>query len=53
MPEVQLSMVDVIRFIIVSIVTDFRRAFSDSVLLAEASNIIKFRIFQYVGAYRK
>ena len=52
MPEVQLSMVDVIRFIIVSIVTDFRRAFSDSVLFAEALNIIKFRFFQYVGAYR-
>jgi len=52
MPEVHVSIFDVISFIFVGMIKDFRAAFSKGILLNKWVEILRFRIAQYIGAYR-
>lgn len=52
LPEVQISFLDMVRFIFVGIVKDFRRAIQFGVFWREAVSICMFRTMQYFGAYR-
>ncbi|MCG9737538.1 glycosyltransferase family 2 protein [Shewanella insulae] len=51
MPQVQLSLIDMITYITVGIVKDIRNAYSKGVLYKEVKSIVLFRAVQYYGAY--
>ena len=51
MPEVRISFFDAIRYILVSIYEDCRRAIAEKVLIREVCSIFLFRISQYTGSY--
>ena len=51
MPEVQVTLLDTIRYIWVSIVFDAQSALKDGLFFREIYGIIKFRIAQYTGTY--
>jgi GT2 family glycosyltransferase len=52
MPEVQVSLLDMTRYICASIISDIQAAFYDRCFMKELLGIIKFRIAQYFGTYR-
>ena len=52
MPEVQVSLYDMLRFIAVGIIKDWRAAWGYGVLMKEAVSICIFRTLQYYGAYK-
>lgn len=52
LPEVNVTLIDTFKFIIVGIFKDIRAAFSQRVLFKEFSSIIRFRYAQYAGAYK-
>ncbi len=52
MPEVQVSFLDMIRYITVSVISDIHGAIHDQCLMKEFFGIIKFRFAQYLGTYR-
>lgn len=51
-PEVQVNFLDMIKFIAVGIIKDFRAALGYGVFWSEAKSIVIFRTLQYFGAYR-
>ena len=51
MPEVQITVIDMIRYIGVSVVLDLQSALRDKSFMKEALSIVKFRVAQYVGTY--
>ena len=52
LPEVHVSYWDMVKYIAVGIVKDFKAAIAMKVLVKEATSIIAFRYFQYSGAYK-
>lgn len=52
MPEIHLSVVDVVNFFVQGVIKDFRAALFRKVFLKEAIGIILFRYVQYLGAYK-
>ncbi len=52
MPEVQISIFDMIRYIFISILSDAKEAFAEKSFVKEIFSIIKFRVAQYLGSYR-
>lgn len=52
MPEVQISIFDMVRYIFISILSDAKEAFAEKYFAKEIFSIIKFRIAQYLGSYR-
>jgi glycosyltransferase involved in cell wall biosynthesis len=52
MPEVHISLLDMIRYFMAAVAADFRAAAREKCLLREFSNILKFRSAQYWGTYR-
>lgn len=52
MPEVQVSLLDMIRYIWVSVIADMQAAFNDRCFIREIFGIVKFRVAQYTGTYR-
>lgn len=52
MPEVQLSLFDVIRYFLRATVRDLLSARSDKCLLANAKDIVVYRFVQFLGSYR-
>ena len=51
MPEVQVTLIDMIRYIGVSVVLDLQSALRDKSFMKEALSIVKFRVAQYAGTY--
>jgi rhamnosyltransferase len=51
MPQMHLSLVDIVNFFIQAVIKDFRAALFRKVFLKEAVGIILFRYVQYLGAY--
>ena len=52
MPEVQVTWIDMIRYILVSIIHDAKAAINENLFFKEIIGIIKFRFAQYTGTYR-
>ena len=52
MPEVQVGLLDMIRYIWTSVISDTRAAIKDGCFAEEVLSIVKFRIAQYTGTYR-
>jgi hypothetical protein len=52
MPEVQIGIFDMIRYLWISVTSDSRAAIYDGCLFKEFFGIIKFRLAQYTGAFR-
>jgi len=52
MPEVHISMIDMIRYIWISVISDSQAALKERCFLKEFTGIVKFRIAQYAGGYR-
>lgn len=52
MPDVQVSLLDTMRYLFASIAADFSSAIAESVLFQQCISIVKFRTAQYWGAYR-
>jgi hypothetical protein len=51
MPQVQISLFDTAKFIIIGVIKDAKKARKLGVLSKEIKSIINFRFFQYYGAY--
>ncbi|MEZ9660439.1 MULTISPECIES: glycosyltransferase family 2 protein [unclassified Vibrio] len=51
MPQVQVSLTDMISYILVGIIKDIRNALNQKVLMKELKAIFFFRVSQYYGAY--
>lgn len=51
LPQVQLSFIDMVSYILVGIVKDFRKSLSMGIFFREFSSILCFRFCQYYGAY--
>lgn len=51
MPQIQLSFMDMLRYICVGIIKDIKSAYSQKVLTKEIMSIVMFRCAQYYGAY--
>ncbi|MEJ2767035.1 glycosyltransferase [Photobacterium sp. MCCC 1A19761] len=51
MPQVQVSFLDMINYILIGIIKDLRKAKTKGVLVKEIQSIIAFRCCQYYGAY--
>lgn len=51
MPQVQVSMIDMVNYIVVGILKDIKKAKSLGVLKKEIKSIFAFRFCQYYGAY--
>jgi glycosyltransferase involved in cell wall biosynthesis len=52
MPEVTVSLLDTLHFVLTGVLGDIRIALRQKVLLKELSSIILFRVMQYYGAYK-
>jgi rhamnosyltransferase len=52
MPEVHISFLDMINFIMIGILKDLKKAIKKGVFKQEFLSIINFRFFQYYGVYR-
>lgn len=52
LPEIHVSVLDTIKYVIVGILKDCRSALKDKVFLQEIYSIIRFRFSQYYGAYK-
>ena len=52
MPEIHLRKRDLIRYIVTSIIKDWRSAKQDGVLHKEFSRIVLYRFWQYLGSYK-
>jgi len=52
MPEIQVSIVDLIRYVWASILSDAKVALSERRLISECISILKFRLAQYTGTYK-
>ncbi|RLA51493.1 MAG: glycosyl transferase family 2 [Gammaproteobacteria bacterium] len=52
MPDVHVSFLDMLRYLVVSVAADFSSALAEKCFLRESVDIVKFRIAQYWGAYR-
>lgn len=52
MPEVHVSLMDMIRYIWVSIISDSKAALQERCFKKEFIGIIKFRLAQFIGSYR-
>ncbi len=52
MPELQLSIVDILRYYSAAVLHDCREATENRVLLSEFKNILLFRLMQYWGTYK-
>jgi rhamnosyltransferase len=52
MPEVTISLLDTLHFVLTGVLGDIRIALRQKVLLKELSSIILFRVMQYYGAYK-
>ena len=52
MPEIKISLFDMLLFITVGIIKDMHIAFKSKVILKEFKSIVMFRIMQYYGSYR-
>ena len=52
MPELQLSIVDIVRYYSVAVMYDCRAAVGHHVLLSELKNILLFRLMQYWGTFK-
>lgn len=51
MPQVQVSLLDMITYITVGIIKDTKQALKSNLLSKEFTSIIRFRVCQYYGAY--
>lgn len=51
MPEIHISLFDTMRYVLVSILSDFKQALKESCLMKEFYQIIKFRLAQFIGTY--
>ena len=52
MPEVQISVWDLVVFIIAGIINDSIQSYKENVFLREFIGIIYFRFFQNIGSYK-
>ena len=52
MPEVTVSLLDALHFVLTGILGDIRIALRQKILFKELSSIILFRVMQYYGAYK-
>ena len=52
MPEVKIGLVDMLRYICVSVISDFKASIIERCFLKEFVGIIKFRIAQFTGSFR-
>ena len=52
MPQVHLSLIDVVNFFVQGLIKDFRAALARKVFLKEFVSIVSFRYVQYVGSYK-
>ena len=52
MPEVHISFINMINFIIAGILIDLRRALNSRVFFKEFIGVFKFRTLQFYGSYR-
>lgn len=52
MPDVHVSLLDSIRYLVASVVSDFTSAFAEGCFMKESLGIVRFRSAQYWGAYR-
>lgn len=52
LPEIHVSITDTIKYISVGILKDISAAFKQKVLLSEINSIVRFRLAQYIGAYK-
>lgn len=52
LPEVNITFLDMLRYIFISIIEDLKFAIIDGKFIKEFIGIIKFRIAQYTGTYR-
>lgn len=51
LPQVQISLIDMLTYITIGIAKDIKKAYAKGKLFKEAKSIIMFRIAQYYGAY--
>ena len=52
MPEIKISLFDMLLFITIGIIKDMHIAFKSKVILKEFKSIVMFRTMQYYGSYR-
>jgi glycosyltransferase involved in cell wall biosynthesis len=52
MPQIQMRHRDVVRYVVTSILHDWRCAFREGVLLAKAWEIVRYRVCQYGGSFK-
>jgi hypothetical protein len=52
MPEISVSILDTLQYIITGIIKDCKLALLEKTLMKEVYSIIRFRYAQYVGAYK-
>lgn len=52
MPEIQISFFDMLRYIWISIISDFKAAVVEGCFIKEFSGIMSFRSAQFIGSYR-
>ena len=52
MPDVHISLVDMIRYILASVVSDSRAALRERCFIKEFVGIVVFRLAQFTGTYR-
>ena len=52
MPQIHISRVDMVRYIVTSILHDLRHARRQGVAASESAGIVRYRVAQYLGSYR-
>ncbi len=52
MPEVQIGFFDMLRYIWVSVISDWKASIAEGCFIKEFTGIIKFRIAQFTGSFR-
>lgn len=52
MPEIHISLIDLIKFIVVALLKDLRYAISNKVFLREFYSILMYRLSQFIGSYK-
>ena len=52
MPEIRISIYNLIHFVIVAVLEDMKAALRNKVLFRECLSIVLFRLFQYYGSYK-
>lgn len=52
LPEVHVNLLDTVKYIVVGVCKDFRSAIKQKVFFSECYSIVRFRMAQYIGAYK-